>query len=279
MKLSGRAGASELRSATAATAPSTLPQIIEARDGCLPDTIAADLLLWLRSMRLSSVGERAAKSVAAWRRAFSSGFLFAELLDTMTARARGSVPIEMHSFQPRVSSEDKKKDNWRLLLPLLKKRCGIKLKIDMMEVLRIIRARQGAAAWLLEQMYRSFILRGLAPETPRLRRGGSMPPAPMPPGTTDQNRMSPLTKRRTTKQQARSSNAIAANNSSSIVTTKNKKKCLKKAIMNKMSAAAAPIGTPGAAFSSNGKISADDATKLFKAPQSTAIAVGKIPLF
>ena len=41
---------------------------------------------------------------------------------------------------------------------------------------------------------------------------------------------------------------------------------------------AAPIGTPGVTFAPDGKISADDATGLYRDPQSTAVALGKLPL-
>ena len=245
-----------LRSASAATVHSTLPAIVESRDGCPSDSISADLLLWLRSLRLSSVGKRVAKSAAAWRRAFASGYIFAELIDVTTARAKGSIQVEMHSFQPSVSSEDKKLDNWRLLLPLLQKKCGISLKIDAMEVLRIIRSRPGAALWLLEKMYRSWIEKGLVPETRHLRRGGSMPPAPTPPGGSIVNqdhqiRMNPLTKRRISARVAAARQGPAVDIS---------------------------VGTQGIAFNQNGKVTASDSTKLFPEPESTAITVGKIPL-
>ena len=53
----------------------------------------------------SSDGKRAAKSAAAWRRAFSSGFLFAELLDA-------EVLCQWKcTWLSHVSSEDKKTDN------------------------------------------------------------------------------------------------------------------------------------------------------------------------
>ena len=48
--------------------------------------------------------------------------------------------------------------------------------------------------------------------------------------------------------------------------------------MDKTVKAAAPIGTPGVAFALDGKISADDATRLYKDPQSTAVALGKLPM-
>lgn len=239
-----------------------LPLIVESKDGCAPDTVAADLLLWLRTLRLSSIANKATKSVTNWRRAFSSGFLFAEIINATIGRMPGSSAVEMHSFQPRVSSEEKKIDNWRLLLPLLRKRLGIKLKIDSMEVLRVVRARKGAAMWLLERIYRALIVRNIAPETPRIKRGGTIPPAPVPPGTTDQNTTSPLKKNRIKSRL----------NSYSCKPQERMKVKIKSRVPE------SKIGTPGTVFRQDGKIMADDATKVYANPQDTAVAIGKVPL-
>ena len=200
------------------------------------------------------------KSATNWRRAFSSGFLFADVIRATTWSIPGSAPVEMHSFQPQVSSEEKKKDNWRLLLPLLRKRFGIKLKLDSQEVLRIIRARKGGSAiWLLERIYRCLIDKNLAPETPRLKRGSTAPSAPVLPG---QNRISPLKKKRVKPR----SNSLSGKSQKSVPVKK------------RAQVPEATIGTSGSPFREDGKIMADDATKVYTNPQSTAVAIGQIPI-
>lgn len=142
------------------------------------NTLDSDLFAWIQSLKLST--RSVSKSMSSWRRAFASGYLFAELLlfhydgvfYRRPAHLRGPQ-IPLSAFDPVVSGIREMEDNWRTLLVCLK-RIGIKLKIDDMLVVRIIRAREKAAQILLEAIYLALLKMNMVPETKFLKLTGSV---------------------------------------------------------------------------------------------------------
>ena len=130
-------------------------------------TTKDDLLQWITSLKLSNAG-----SFANWRRSFANGYLFAEILlyhyDALYFRTpvhlRGPQII-LSAFDPVVSAISKMQDNWKTLLSLLSRRLNIKLKIDSLLVLRIMKSRENAAVTLLQALYIELLKLNMVPET------------------------------------------------------------------------------------------------------------------
>ena len=134
-------------------------------------TVEQDLMLWLQDLNLSN--RAIVRSASNWRRAFSNGYLFAELLLSHPYRSvySSKCNVILTAFDPGVSKLSGIEDNWRTLLLLLK-RLGIKLRLTDMFVTRVVRAREGAAKTLLEAMYRGLLHKNLVPETDCIQRDG-----------------------------------------------------------------------------------------------------------
>ena len=167
----------------AMTTTTTTMRIARKKNNVAPvsrkdDTLDSDLFAWIQSLKLSNRSVR--KSMSSWRRAFANGYLFAELLlfhydDVFyrrPAHLRGPQ-IALSAFDPVVSGIREMEDNWRTLLVCLK-RIGIKLKIDDMLVVRIIRAREKAAQTLLEAIYLALLKMNVVPETKFFKFTGSV---------------------------------------------------------------------------------------------------------
>ena len=137
-----------------------------------------DLMQWITNLHLSN-HRTVAHSIQSWRRAFSSGFLFAEILlsydavflNLMKPKHLRGAQILLSAFDPSCSKISKIQDNWQTLIVILK-RVGIQLKMTDMIVTRCIRARENAAVLLLESIYRSLLHKSLVPETAYLRKDG-----------------------------------------------------------------------------------------------------------